>query len=43
MVHYIQAAFDVHPNWVMLQVNITNAFNIISYKVIFQKLCATCG
>jgi hypothetical protein len=33
--HIIQGAVDVHLDWVVLQVDIANAFNIISHKVIF--------
>jgi hypothetical protein len=35
MVHGIQATLDVHPNWVVFQVDIMNAFNSISQKTIF--------
>ncbi len=40
MVHGIRATLDVHLDWVMLQVDIANAFNIIFRKVIFKKLRA---
>jgi hypothetical protein len=30
----IWTVLNVHPNWVVLQVDIANAFNIISCKVI---------
>jgi hypothetical protein len=33
MVHGIRATLNVHPNWMLLQVE--NAFNIVSHKVIF--------
>lgn len=35
MVHDICAILDVHLDWVVLQVDIINAFNIVSHKVIF--------
>jgi hypothetical protein len=35
MVHGIHAILDAHPNWVVLQVDITNDFNTISRKAIF--------
>ncbi len=38
MVHKIQASLDVHLDLVVLQVDIANAFNIVSHRVIFQKL-----
>jgi len=38
MVYGIWATMDAHSNWVVLQVDIANAFNTISYKAIFQKL-----
>jgi hypothetical protein len=38
VVHGIQATFDVHPNWVVLQVNVMNIFNTILHETIFQKL-----
>jgi len=43
MLHDIWAASNVHPNWMVLQVDIANAFNIVSHVVIFQKLCAANG
>jgi hypothetical protein len=35
MVHNIRIALEIHLDWVVLQVDITNAFNIISHRVIF--------
>ncbi len=32
---------NFHPNWVVLQLNITNAFNLVSKGVIFRKLHAS--
>ncbi len=29
MVHNIQATLDINPNWVVLSVDIANAFNIV--------------
>jgi hypothetical protein len=43
MVHDIQAVVDVHPDSVVLQVDIVNAFNIISLRIIFQKMCVSGG
>jgi hypothetical protein len=31
----IRIALDVHPNWVVLQMDVANTFNIISHKAIF--------
>ncbi len=39
VVHVIQPTLDAHPDWVVLQVDFANALNIISYQVIFKKLC----
>ncbi len=38
MVHDIRVVLDVHIDWVVLQVDIVNAFNIISRRSIFLKL-----
>jgi hypothetical protein len=43
MVHGIQAELNVHPNCVVLKVDIANAFNSILYNVIFQELWAIGG
>jgi hypothetical protein len=43
VVHGIQATLDVHPNWAVLQVDIVNAFNIISHRVVVKKLRAIGG
>ncbi len=37
MVLGIQAILDAHHDWVVFQVDITNIFNTISHKAIFQK------
>jgi hypothetical protein len=37
MVHGIQATFDVHFNCVMIQMDVVNAFNIISHKANFEE------
>jgi hypothetical protein len=39
--HNIQATLNVHFNYVVLQIHIANVINIVSCKVIFQKLYAT--
>jgi hypothetical protein len=38
MIHGIQVVFDVHLNCVVLQMDVMNAFNIISHKAIFEEL-----
>ncbi len=38
MVHGIWITLNIHPNWVVLQVDVANAFNFISCEAIFQKL-----
>ncbi len=30
MVHDVQAMLDLHPHWVVLQVDVRNAFNLMS-------------
>jgi hypothetical protein len=30
MVHDVQAMLDLHPHWVVLQVDVCNAFNLMS-------------
>jgi hypothetical protein len=34
---------DLHPNWVVLQLDVANTVNSVSKGVIFQKLHATGG
>jgi hypothetical protein len=43
MVHNIQATLNIYLNYVVLQIHIANVFNIVSYKIIFQKLYAIDG
>jgi hypothetical protein len=43
MMHNIKIILDVHPKWVVLHIDIVNAFNTISHRVIFQKLQARGG
>jgi hypothetical protein len=38
VIHDIQAALNVHPNWMVLQINVVNIFNAILHETIFQKL-----
>ncbi len=38
MVCGIKCAFDLHPNWVVLQIDMDNALNYVSKKVVFQEL-----
>jgi hypothetical protein len=33
----------LHPNWVVLKLDVVNAFNLVLRRVIFQELCATGG
>ncbi len=37
MVHNMRTNLNIHLDWVVLQIDITNAFNIISHKIIFQN------
>jgi len=43
VVHIIRVALNVHPDWVVLQVDVVNIFNSILHKAIFQKLRAARG
>jgi hypothetical protein len=43
MVYGIQIVLNIHPDWVVLQMDVENAFNTISKKVIFEKLCVVGG
>jgi hypothetical protein len=38
VIHNIRCIFELHPNWVVLQLDVTNAFNSMSRRVIFQEL-----
>jgi len=38
MVHGIQMMLDLHLDWVVLQVDIHNSFNLVSQSTIFQEL-----
>jgi hypothetical protein len=35
MIHGIWTALYVHPDWVVFQLDVSNAFNTILHKVIF--------
>jgi len=39
----IQALFNLHPDWVVMQVNVDNIFNNIFRIVIFKNLCDVGG
>jgi hypothetical protein len=43
MIHGIRCTLDCHPDWVVLQLDMVNAFNLVSRKVIFQKIHAIGG
>jgi hypothetical protein len=32
----IKCAFDLHPDWVVLQIDMDNALNYVSRRVVFQ-------
>ncbi len=38
VIHDIRCTLDLHPNWVVLQLDMANAFNLVSRKAIFQEL-----
>jgi hypothetical protein len=39
----IQALLNLHPNWVMIHVDVKNVFNRVFQTVIFRKLCDVKG
>jgi len=43
LIHIIRCTLDLHFDWVVLQLNMVNVFNLVSKGVIFQEFCATCG
>ncbi|KAL2612956.1 hypothetical protein R1flu_024648 [Riccia fluitans] len=43
IIHGLHATLDLHPDWVVLQVDIQNAFNIVSREALFCELCAATG
>ncbi len=40
VIHGIKCTLYLHPNWVVLKLDMANAFNSMLRGVIFQKLCA---
>jgi hypothetical protein len=38
MFHGVRAMLDLHLEWVVLQVDVRNMFNLISQTTIFQEL-----
>jgi hypothetical protein len=38
MVHGVRMTLDLHPYWVVLQLDVHNAFNLVSWLAIFQNL-----
>jgi hypothetical protein len=40
VIHGIRCTLDLHPNWIVLQLDMANTFNSMSRRVIFQELCA---
>jgi hypothetical protein len=43
IVHGIRCTFDLDLDWVVLNLNVANVFNLVLKGVIFHKLHATCG
>jgi hypothetical protein len=39
----IQAMLHLHPNWMVLQMDVCNAFNSMSQSTIFQELQSSHG
>ncbi|KAL2614144.1 hypothetical protein R1flu_025836 [Riccia fluitans] len=38
IIHGLRATLDLHPNWIVLQVDIQNAFNIVSREVPVREI-----
>jgi hypothetical protein len=43
IIHSIKCTMNLHPDWVILQLDVANAFNFVSRGVIFQELCVANG
>ncbi|KAL2608123.1 hypothetical protein R1flu_026696 [Riccia fluitans] len=43
IIHGLRATLDLHPDWVVLQVDIQNAFNTVSREALFLELCTAIG
>ncbi len=43
VIHGITCTLNLHPNWVVVQLDVTNAFNSMSKGVIFQTSCSRWG
>jgi hypothetical protein len=43
VIHSIMCILDLRFDWVVLQFDMANAFNLVSRGVILQKLCALGG
>ncbi|KAL2608417.1 hypothetical protein R1flu_026990 [Riccia fluitans] len=43
IIHGLRATLDLHPDWVVLQVDIQKAFNIVSWEALFCELRSAIG
>ncbi len=43
VIHGIMCTLDPHLEWVILQLDVANAFNLMLKEVIFQEFCVTNG
>ncbi|KAL2634242.1 hypothetical protein R1flu_005721 [Riccia fluitans] len=43
IIHGLHATLDLHPDWVVLQVDIRNAFNTVSWEALFHELRVATG
>jgi hypothetical protein len=41
IIHGVRCTLDLHPDWVVFQLDVVNAFNSLLKGVIFQELCVT--
>jgi hypothetical protein len=43
MVHDVRMMLNLHLDWVVLQVDVYNTFNLMSWSIIFQELWSLLG
>jgi hypothetical protein len=43
VIHYIRCTLDLHPDWVVPQLDVANAFKLVLRRVIFQEFLVACG
>lgn len=38
VVHGLRVILDIHPDWAVIQVDVANAFNFVSWRVMFEEV-----